>query len=98
MGNKKKKEKQSVAKEIDGMEERLASCRHNLEDVDYKLRKLELTVEGRKSLEKEKNSLTSKISHCERELTSLRRENRKNMMISVAIFLLLAVLYSCWTM
>ncbi|XP_053568672.1 coiled-coil domain-containing protein 167 [Bombina bombina] len=95
---KKRKEKLSVAKEIDGMEDKLASCRNSLEDIDFKLRKLELTVEGRKSLEKEKDSLTNKVSHYERELKSLRHENRKNMMVSVALFLLIAVIYVCWTM
>ncbi|CAH2256280.1 coiled-coil domain-containing 167 [Pelobates cultripes] len=80
------------------MEEKLASCRNNLEDLDFKLRKLELTVEGRISLEKEKNSLTNKMSHYEKELKSLRHENRRNMMVSVAIFLLIALGYYCWTM
>ncbi|XP_068135742.1 coiled-coil domain-containing protein 167 [Hyperolius riggenbachi] len=95
---RKKREKISVAREIDGLEERLASCRSSVEDIDYKLRKLEMTNEGRKSLEKEKNSLTNKMSHYERELKTLRHENRKNMLVSVAIFLLLAMVYYCWTM
>ncbi|XP_063297628.1 coiled-coil domain-containing protein 167 [Pelobates fuscus] len=95
---RKRKDKLSVAKEIDNMEEKLASCRNNLEDLDFKLRKLELTVEGRISLEKEKNSLTNKMSHYEKELKSLRHENRRNMMVSVAIFLLIALGYYCWTM
>ncbi|XP_053315731.1 coiled-coil domain-containing protein 167 isoform X2 [Spea bombifrons] len=80
------------------MEGKLASCRSNLDEVDFKLRKLELTAEGRKSLEKEKNALTNRMSHYEKELKSLRHENRKNMMVSVAIFLLLALAYYCYTM
>ncbi|XP_075060550.1 coiled-coil domain-containing protein 167 [Mixophyes fleayi] len=95
---RKKKEKLSVAREIDDTEERLATCKSSLEDVDFKLRKLELTVESRKSLEKEKNSLSSKMSHYEKELKSLRHENRKNMLMSVAIFLVLALVYYYWTM
>ncbi|XP_018428943.1 PREDICTED: coiled-coil domain-containing protein 167 [Nanorana parkeri] len=95
---KKKREKISVVREIDGMEERLAACRTNLDDVDYKLRKLELTEEGRKSLEKEKNSLTNKMSRYEKELKSLRHENRKNMLLSVAIFLFISLVYYSWTM
>ncbi|KAM5163125.1 coiled-coil domain-containing protein 167 [Mantella aurantiaca] len=95
---RKKKEKISVAREIDGMEERLAACRDSLEDVDYKLRKLELTEDDRKSLEKEKNSLTSRMSRYEKELKSLRHENRKNMLLSVAIFLVLALVYYNWIM
>ncbi|XP_075719621.1 coiled-coil domain-containing protein 167 [Rhinoderma darwinii] len=95
---RKKREKLSVAKEIDGVEERLESCRNSLEDVDYKLRQVELTEEGRKSLEKEKNSLTSKVSHYEKELKSLRHENRKNALVSFALFSLIVVGYCCWTM
>lgn len=34
----------------------------------------------------------------EKELKLLRQENRKNMLLSVAIFLLLALLYAHWTM
>uniref|UniRef100_A0A8C5MM10 Coiled-coil domain-containing protein 167 n=1 Tax=Leptobrachium leishanense TaxID=445787 RepID=A0A8C5MM10_9ANUR len=83
---------------IDVVEEKLASCRSNLEDLDFKLRKLELTEEGRKSLEKEKNSLSSKMSHYERELKSLRHENRKNMMVSVSLFVLIALVYYCLAM
>ncbi|XP_077341518.1 coiled-coil domain-containing protein 167 [Lithobates pipiens] len=95
---KREREKISVAKEIDGMEDRLAACRDSLEDVDYKLRKTELTEEGRKSLEKEKNSLTNKMSHYEKELKSLRHENRKNMMLSVAILTFIVLAYCYWTM
>ncbi|KAM9315713.1 coiled-coil domain-containing protein 167 [Gastrophryne carolinensis] len=93
---RKKKESYSVVREIDGMEERLAACRNSLEDVDFKLRKLELTEEGRKSLEKEKSALSSRMCHYEKELKSLRHENRKNMLLSAAIFTLLALIYySC---
>ncbi|KAE8600242.1 hypothetical protein XENTR_v10013145 [Xenopus tropicalis] len=95
---KKKKEKLSVAREIDGMEEKVALCKYNLDVIDVKLRKMELTEEGRKSLEKEKSSLSSRLSNYERELKSLRHENRKNMLLSVAIFLLFAVGYYCWTL
>ncbi|KAG8431397.1 hypothetical protein GDO86_018888 [Hymenochirus boettgeri] len=95
---KKKKEKISVTREIEEMEEKLAFCRNNMDQVDFKLRKMELTEEGRRSLEKEKDSLSSKMSRYERELKSLHGENQKNMAISVAIFLLLAVSYYCWTL
>ncbi|KAM3932648.1 coiled-coil domain-containing protein 167 [Leptodactylus fuscus] len=95
---RKKREKISVAKEIDGIEERLESCRNSLEEVDYRLRKDELTEEGRKSLEKEKNSLTNKMSRYEKELKSLRHENRKNAMVSFALFFLVVLIYYCWTM
>ncbi|KAJ1148320.1 hypothetical protein NDU88_001157 [Pleurodeles waltl] len=93
-----RKGQQSVAREIDSLEEKLTACKQNLENVDMKLRKDELSEEGRKNLEKEKNSLESRVSNYEKELKALRHENRKNMMLSVAILLLLAVVYSWWTM
>ncbi|KAG9467875.1 hypothetical protein GDO78_014109, partial [Eleutherodactylus coqui] len=83
---------------IDGIEERLESCRSSLEDLDFKLRKLELTEEGRKSLEKEKDSLSNKMSRYEKELKSLRHENRKNAMVSFGLFFLIVLGYYCWTM
>ncbi|KAM4770820.1 coiled-coil domain-containing protein 167 [Rhinophrynus dorsalis] len=94
----KKKKNLSGIREIDRMQEKLESCKRSLDDTDFKLRKLELTKEEERSLEKKKNSLTNKISHYERELKSLRHENRKNMLVSVAIFLLLALVYYGWTM
>ncbi|XP_066451387.1 coiled-coil domain-containing protein 167 [Eleutherodactylus coqui] len=95
---RKKRGQLSVAKEIDGIEERLESCRSSLEDLDFKLRKLELTEEGRKSLEKEKDSLSNKMSRYEKELKSLRHENRKNAMVSFGLFFLIVLGYYCWTM
>ncbi|KAG8544335.1 hypothetical protein GDO81_022667 [Engystomops pustulosus] len=44
---RKKRDRISVVKEIDSAEERLQSCRNSLEEVDYRLRKDELTEEGR---------------------------------------------------
>lgn len=34
----------------------------------------------------------------EKELKLLRQENRKNMVLSVAIFILLTLIYTYWTM
>lgn len=34
----------------------------------------------------------------EKELKLLRQENRKNMLLSVAIFILLTLIYTYWTM
>ncbi|KAM4040725.1 coiled-coil domain-containing protein 167 isoform 2-T2 [Anomaloglossus baeobatrachus] len=95
---RKKRERLSLATEIDGVEEKLETCRGNMEDIDYRLRRNELTEEGRKLLEKEKNALTNKMSYYEKELKSLRRENRKNAMMSFALFFLLVLVYYCWTM
>uniref|UniRef100_G3TIL9 Coiled-coil domain-containing protein 167 n=1 Tax=Loxodonta africana TaxID=9785 RepID=G3TIL9_LOXAF len=84
--------------EIDGLEEKLSQCRRDLEAVDNRLHRAELSPEARRSLEKEKNSLMNKVSNYEKELKLLRQENRKNMLLSVAIFILLTLIYIYWTM
>ncbi|XP_053238894.1 coiled-coil domain-containing protein 167 isoform X1 [Podarcis raffonei] len=83
---------------IDTLEEKLSQCRENLEELDFKLRREELTPEGRKSLERERNLLATKAENYEKELKALRHENRKNAALSVALVLLLVVIYTCWTM
>ncbi|XP_049621412.1 coiled-coil domain-containing protein 167 [Suncus etruscus] len=95
---KKKRESRGIALEIDGLEEKLSQCRRDLDDVNSRLSESELSPEARKSLEKEKKSLKSKVSNYEKELKVLRRENRKNMLLSVAIFILLSLIYAYWTM
>ncbi|XP_014925281.2 coiled-coil domain-containing protein 167 isoform X2 [Acinonyx jubatus] len=95
---KKKRENLGVALEIDGLEEKLSQCRKDLEAVNSRLCGTDLSPEARKSLEKEKNSLMNKASNYEKELKLLRQENRKNMLLSVAIFILLTLIYTYWTM
>ncbi|XP_007951654.1 coiled-coil domain-containing protein 167 [Orycteropus afer afer] len=95
---KKKRENLGVALEIDGLEEKLSRCRRELETVSDRLYGVELSPEARRSLEKEKKSLMSKASNYEKELKLLRQENRKNMLLSVAIFILLTLIYVYWTM
>ncbi|XP_012602323.1 coiled-coil domain-containing protein 167 [Microcebus murinus] len=94
---KKKRESLGVALEIDGLQEKLSQCRRDLEAVNSRLHRAELSPEARRSLEKEKNSLMSKASNYEKELKLLRQENRKNMLLSVAIFILLTLVYAYWT-
>ncbi|XP_003923276.2 coiled-coil domain-containing protein 167 [Saimiri boliviensis] len=95
---KKKRENLGVALEIDGLEKKLSQCRRDLEAVNSRLHSGDLSPEARRSLEKEKNSLMSKASNYEKELKLLRQENRKNMLLSVAIFILLTLVYAYWTM
>uniref|UniRef100_A0A673SVT1 Coiled-coil domain-containing protein 167 n=1 Tax=Suricata suricatta TaxID=37032 RepID=A0A673SVT1_SURSU len=94
---KKKRENLGVALEIDGLEEKLSQCRRDLEAVNSRLCGAELSPEARKCLEKEKNSLMTKASNYEKELKLLRQENRKNMLLSVAIFILMTLIYIYWT-
>ncbi|XP_077017782.1 coiled-coil domain-containing protein 167 isoform X2 [Tamandua tetradactyla] len=84
--------------QIDGLEEKLSQCRKDLEAVNSRLDRVELSPETRRSLEKEKSSLMNKASNYEKELKLLRQENQKNMMLSVAIFTLLTLIYVYWTM
>ncbi|ELK16562.1 coiled-coil domain-containing protein 167 isoform X1 [Pteropus alecto] len=95
---KKKRENLGVALQIDGLEEKLSQCQRDLEAVNSRLYGPELSPEARRSLEKEKNSLMNKASNYEKELKLLRQENRKNMLLSVAIFILLTLIYAYWTM
>uniref|UniRef100_A0A8C0EXN7 Coiled-coil domain-containing protein 167 n=1 Tax=Bubo bubo TaxID=30461 RepID=A0A8C0EXN7_BUBBB len=84
--------------QIDGLEEKLAHCRQSIEEVDLKLRREKLSPEGRKSLERERNLLMTKADNYEKELSVLRKENRKNAALAVAMGLLIALIYACWTM
>ncbi|NWT40844.1 CC167 protein, partial [Rissa tridactyla] len=84
--------------QIDGLEEKLAHCRQSMEEVDLKLRREKLSPEGRKSLERERNLLMTKADNYEKELSALRKENRKNAALAVAMGLLIALIYACWTM
>nr|XP_008123350.1 PREDICTED: coiled-coil domain-containing protein 167 isoform X1 [Anolis carolinensis] len=64
-GGRKMSEKQqqdggSVARQVENLEDKLMQCREDLEEVDFKLRREEMTPERRESLEKEKSLLTSK--------------------------------------
>ncbi|XP_029820967.1 coiled-coil domain-containing protein 167 [Manacus vitellinus] len=87
-----------VNQHIDGLEEKLARCRQSMEEVDLKLRREKLSPEGRKSLERERNLLMTKADNYEKELSALRKENRKNAALAVAMALLIALIYACWTM
>ncbi|XP_077017783.1 coiled-coil domain-containing protein 167 isoform X3 [Tamandua tetradactyla] len=62
---KKKRENLGVALEIDGLEEKLSQCRKDLEAVNSRLDRVELSPETRRSLEKEKSSLMNKASNYE---------------------------------
>nr|XP_025042135.1 coiled-coil domain-containing protein 167 isoform X3 [Pelodiscus sinensis] len=83
---------------IDGLEEKLSLCRESMEEMDLKLRREELSPEGRQALERERSLLMTKAETYEKELKVLRKENRKNTALAVAVVLLIAVIYTCWTM
>ncbi|XP_009953012.1 PREDICTED: coiled-coil domain-containing protein 167, partial [Leptosomus discolor] len=51
-----------------------------------------------KSLERERDLLMTKADNYEKELRVLRKENRQNAALAVAMGLLIALIYACWTM
>ncbi|XP_053456862.1 coiled-coil domain-containing protein 167 isoform X2 [Nycticebus coucang] len=61
-----------VAGKIDGLEEKLSQCQRDLEAVNSRLHRAELSPEARRSLEKEKNSLMSKASNYGAKIASAR--------------------------
>ncbi|KAL2082399.1 hypothetical protein ACEWY4_022217 [Coilia grayii] len=89
----KHREKISVASEIDRVEERKSRCNNLLERAEFRRRKEELSDEDSKLLEEEMNQMTERIQKYDDELEILRRENRRNMMLSVALLAISALFY-----
>ncbi|XP_026880065.2 coiled-coil domain-containing protein 167 [Electrophorus electricus] len=88
-----KREKISVANEIDLVEERLLLCRGTLGRAEFRFRREQLSDEDRQALEDEMTIINERIEKYEEDLTVLRRENRRNMMLSVALLTVSALLY-----
>ncbi|KAK7129804.1 hypothetical protein R3I93_019444 [Phoxinus phoxinus] len=88
-----KKDKISVASEIDRIEERKSHCKNNLERSEFRQRKEQLSDSERLALEDEMTIMNIRIQKYEKELQVLRGENRKNMMLSVALLAISALFY-----
>ncbi|XP_051977072.1 coiled-coil domain-containing protein 167 [Xyrauchen texanus] len=88
-----KKEKMSVASEIDRMEERKLHCKNNLERAEFRQRKEQLSDHDRQALEDEMTIMNERIQKYEDDLQMLRGENRRNMMLSVALLAISALFY-----
>ncbi|XP_051265548.1 coiled-coil domain-containing protein 167 [Dicentrarchus labrax] len=89
----KRREKVSVATEIDRLEERRTRCQDNLERAEFRSRKEELSDKDRQELEDEMTIMNERVQKLGRELETLRGENRKNMMLSVALLVVSALFY-----
>ncbi|KAG5847129.1 coiled-coil domain-containing protein 167 [Anguilla rostrata] len=89
----KKKEKISVASEIDRIEERKSLCEDSLERAEFRRRREELSDQEREALEDEMTIMTERIQKYENQLEELRGENRRNMLLSVALLLISALFY-----
>ncbi|XP_071368204.1 coiled-coil domain-containing protein 167 [Centroberyx affinis] len=89
----KKREKISVASEIDRVEERRARCQDNLERAEFRQRRHKLTDKERQELEDEMAIMNERVQKLDKELETLRGENRRNMMLSVALLAVSALFY-----
>ncbi|XP_069034682.1 coiled-coil domain-containing protein 167 [Lepisosteus oculatus] len=90
---KRRQEKVSIATEIDRVEERRALCRDSLDRAEYRRRREELCEQDRQALEEEMTILNGRLSKYDQELAVLRAENRKNMLLSVALLAVCALIY-----
>ncbi|KAK2832500.1 hypothetical protein Q7C36_015962 [Tachysurus vachellii] len=90
---KMKREKISVATEIDRIEEQRLKCQSSLEREEFRHRREELSEEEKQALEDEMEIMNERIKTYEKELADLRGENRRNMMLSVALLAITALFY-----
>ncbi|XP_067098148.1 coiled-coil domain-containing protein 167 [Osmerus mordax] len=89
----RKQEKISVSSEIDRVEERKSRCQDNLERAEYRKRREELSEQDRQALEDEMTIMNDRMIKLDKELEVLRGENRRNMMLSVALLAISALFY-----
>lgn len=90
---KDKREKISVASEIDRVEEKRSRCQSNLNKAEFRKRREELSDQDRQALEDEMTIMNERVLKLDKELEALRGENRRNMMLSVALLALSAIFY-----
>ncbi|MED6269200.1 hypothetical protein CHARACLAT_030778 [Characodon lateralis] len=89
----KKRENVSIASEIDRLEERRERCHDNLERAEFKNRKARLSEKERQELENEMAIINARVQKLDKELAMLRGENRRNMLLSVALLTISALFY-----
>ncbi|KAM4633476.1 coiled-coil domain-containing protein 167 [Polymixia lowei] len=89
----KKREKISIATEIDRVEERRSRCQDNFERAEFRQRRERLSDRERQELDDEMAIMRERVQKLDKELETLRRENRRNMMLSVALLAVSAFFY-----
>ncbi|XP_053737444.1 coiled-coil domain-containing protein 167 [Synchiropus splendidus] len=89
----KRRENISVATEIDRLEERRARCQDNIERAALRTRKEQLSEKDRQDLEDELAIMNERVQKLDKELQILRGENRRNMLLSVALLAVSALFY-----
>ncbi|KAJ8274746.1 hypothetical protein COCON_G00093710 [Conger conger] len=93
----KRREKISVASEIDRVEGRKSLCQDSLEWAEFRRRREELSDQEREALDDEMTIMTERIQKYEHQLDELRGENRRNMLLSVALLVISALFYYAFT-
>ncbi|XP_010862642.1 coiled-coil domain-containing protein 167 [Esox lucius] len=91
--SKDRREKVSVAREIDRVEERRLQCQGSMEKAEFRRRREDLSDPDRQALEDEMTIMNERVQKYDKELEMLRGENRRNMMLSVAVFAVSALFY-----
>ncbi|XP_055741176.1 coiled-coil domain-containing protein 167 [Salvelinus fontinalis] len=91
--SKDKREKVSVASEIDRVEERRLRCHDSIERAEFRRRREELSDQDRQSLEDEMTIMNERMQKYDKELEVLRGENRRNMVLSVSLLAISALFY-----
>lgn len=89
----RKREKISVASEIDRVEEKRSRCHDSLEVAEFRKRREEMSDQDRQALEDEMTLMNERMIKLDKELEVLRGENRRNMMLSVALLTISALFY-----
>ncbi|KAI9544129.1 hypothetical protein NQZ68_005179 [Dissostichus eleginoides] len=89
----KRREKTSVATEIDRLEERRTRCKDNLDRVEFRSRKEKLSEKDRQDLEDEMTIINERVLKLDKELQTLRGENWRNMLMSVSLLVISALFY-----
>lgn len=89
----KRRENYSVASEIDRLEERRARCQDNLDQAEFRHRRDPLSDKERQDLEEEMAIMNERVQKLDQELQVLRGENRRNMVLSLALLAVSALFY-----
>ncbi|XP_062502232.1 uncharacterized protein LOC134179371 [Corticium candelabrum] len=84
----------SVIREIAEVEQKVKSCQNRIQEIDKKLRTQEIAEENKKRFEEERSKLQETEQLQERRLATLRAENRKTMLVAVAVAVLAYLVFS----
>merc|ERR1711931_136596 len=84
----------TIISQIERCEDRIGDIEKRLHNIDLSLKDDHLSTLDRDSLLTEKEQLCAAIDDYQKNLTSLRREDRKSMGASVALFLIIAGVYA----